>query len=74
MSQNRRIIRLPEVREKCGGLSGEQIRRLEKAGQFPKRFKLNPTADPTSNAAAGWFSDEIDEYIEGLAARREATS
>ena len=68
----RRIIRLPEVREKCGGLSGEQIRRLENAGKFPKRFKLDPTADPKSNAAAAWFENEIDEYIEGLAARREA--
>ena len=73
MNQIRRIIRLPEVREKCGGLSGEQIRRLENAGKFPKRFKLNPTADPQGNGAAGWFEDEIYEHIERLAARREPT-
>ncbi len=69
----RRIIRLPEVREKCGGLSGEQIRRLEIAGIISKRFKLNPTADPKGNGAAGWFEDEIDDYNERLAARRETT-
>ena len=66
----RRIIRLPEVRERCG-LSGEQIRRLENAGNFPKRFKLNPTADRKGNGAAGWFEDEVDEHNERLAARRE---
>ena len=69
----RRIIRLPEVRERCG-LSGEQIRRLENAGKFPKRFKLNPTADPKGNGAAGWFDDEIDNHNERLAARRESAS
>ena len=69
----RRIIRPAEAKHKCG-LSGEQIRRLEKAGIFPKRFKLNPTADPKGNGAAGWFEDEIDDYNERLAARRETAS
>ena len=69
----RRIIRLPEVREKFGGLSAEQIRRLENAGNFPKRFKLNPTADPKGNGAAGWFEDEIDDHNERLAARRKVS-
>ncbi len=69
----RRIIRLAEVRHKCG-LSGEQVRRLENAEKFPKRFKLDPTADPKSNAAAGWFEDEVDDHNERFAARRETAS
>ena len=67
----RKIIRPPGVREKTG-YCDEHIRRLEIARIFPKRFKLNPSVDPKGNGAVGWFEDEVDEYLERCAARREA--
>ena len=66
----RKIIRSKAVQQKTG-FSGEHIRRLERAGVFPQHFKLNSTADPKGNGAVGWFEDEVDEYFERCAARRD---
>jgi prophage regulatory protein len=51
-----RILREPEVSYKTN-MTREMIRRLENAGQFPKRIKL-------SKRAVGWIESEIDAWIE----------
>src|SRR4051812_28070007 len=50
------ILRHPQVMERTG-LSAPQIWRLEKAGTFPARVQI-------SAGAVGWFSDEIESWIE----------
>jgi prophage regulatory protein len=55
----RMILRKPAVRERTG-LSDAQIWRLERAEQFPARVQISP-------GAVGWFSDEIDAWIEARA-------
>ena len=58
----RRIIRKPELYSTIG-LSDTTIWRLEKAGRFPKRIQLGGNS-------TGWFSDEIDLWLEKKAAER----
>ena len=41
-----------------------QIRRLERAGKFPKRLRLGP-------CRVGWLADEIASWIEARAADRD---
>ena len=55
----RTILRKPAVTERTG-LSSAQIWRLEKAGKFPARVQI-------SAGAVGWFSDEVDAWIEARA-------
>lgn len=50
------IIRLPEVRARCG-LSRSEIYRREALGQFPKRVKLG-------TRSVGWVLSEVQEFIE----------
>ena len=52
----RKLLRTPAVSERIG-LSGPQIWRLEKAGNFPARVQI-------SAGAIGWYEDEIDAWIE----------
>ena len=47
-----RPVRKPECR-KATGLSDTTLWRLEKAGKFPKRFRLH------GNIAAWWLSDIV---------------
>lgn len=54
--QEVRIIRKPRVNE-ITGLSPSTYRRLEKAGQFPKRIKL-------SKAAVGWIEADVLAWVE----------
>ena len=49
------IIRLPEVRARCG-LSRSEIYRRESLGEFPKRVKLGARS-------VGWVSSEVEEFI-----------
>lgn len=61
-----RILRKPDV-EGAVGLCGRVIDNLEAAGQFPKRVTINPNG----GRAVGWFSDEIDAWVEERRAARE---
>lgn len=54
--QDVRIIRKPRVAE-ITGLSPSTVRRLEMAGQFPKRLKL-------SKSAVGWVESEVVAWVE----------
>ena len=45
------------------GLSDSQLRRLEKAGKFPRRVSLGP-------GRVGWIGSEVDGWIEALMAER----
>lgn len=55
-TRTRTIWRRRQVREAIG-YADRTIDRKEQLGQFPKRVKLGPNA-------VGWYSDEIEEWIE----------
>ena len=59
----RRVIRKREL-FKMIPLSDVTIWRLEKKGLFPKRFTLG-------GRAVGWFADEIDEWLDAKATKRD---
>ena len=65
-----RILRPPET-AKLVGLSTVHVHRLEKAGKFPKRFKLN--ADSGEYGAAGHYLGEVLDYLKARAAERDAS-
>ena len=52
----RRILRWPEVHRKVT-LSRQYVARLERQNCFPRRVQLGPQS-------VGWFSDEIDRWLE----------
>lgn len=60
-----RIIGSDELGRKIP-FSGMQIRRMEAAGEFPRRIKLNP-----EGRSVGWLESEIDAWIEARAAARD---
>ena len=60
-STARRVMRLPETTQVVG-YCDMTLRRLEKAGTFPKRFKLNPEGGPFG--AVGHDFTEVMEWIE----------
>jgi predicted DNA-binding transcriptional regulator AlpA len=64
-----RIIRQPET-SKVAGYCDMQLRRMEAAGLFPQRFKLNPEGGPYG--AVGWDLIEIEEWIEARRRSRDA--
>jgi predicted DNA-binding transcriptional regulator AlpA len=64
----RRILRLPEV-AKLIGADALTIYRMEQAGNFPKRFKINP--DGGRFGAVGWDSVEVLKWIDSRMASRE---
>ena len=59
-----RIVRRKELRDLVG-YSPAHIDRLEKAGQFPKRVELGPSA-------VGWVDEELQEWIKARIAERDA--
>ena len=65
-----RILR-PAQTEAKTGYCDRELRDLEAAGLFPKRFKLNPTG---KGRAVGHLESEVDAWIEARAATREAAA
>jgi predicted DNA-binding transcriptional regulator AlpA len=63
------VMRDPEVRERTG-YCNMQRRRMEAAGTFPKRFKLNPDGGPYG--AVGWSRREVMAWIASRRASRQA--
>ena len=59
----RRVIRKREL-FKMIPLSDVTVWRMERKGEFPKRFTLG-------GRAVGWFADEIDEWLDSKAIKRE---
>lgn len=55
MTDEIRLIRLPEVREMTG-LSRTRIYELERLGRFPRRRKL-------SERACAWIEGEVQDWI-----------
>jgi len=62
-STARRVVRKRELL-KMIPLSDVTVWRMEKRGEFPKRFTLG-------GRAVGWFADEIDEWLDSKAIKRE---
>ncbi len=60
------ILRKPDI-ESATGLTERTIRNMEAAGNFPRRFTLNP-----GGRAVGWHADEVTEWIDKRAASRDA--
>lgn len=58
------ILRLPEV-ERRTGLRRPTIYRRAKAGTFPQPVRIGPNS-------TGWFESEIDSFLAGIAAERDA--
>ena len=56
-----RILRIPETVH-LTGYCDVQLRRMERAGTFPKRFKLNPNGG--TFGAVGHDHDEVVAWIE----------
>jgi prophage regulatory protein len=54
------IIRLPEVKRRTAR-SRSEIYRAMHAGTFPRAVKLG-------SRSVGWVEDEIDEYVDKVAA------
>lgn len=54
--KNEAILRLHEVRARCG-LSRSEIYRRESLGQFPRRVSLGARS-------VGWLSSEVQSWIE----------
>ena len=67
----RRVMRLPET-TRVIGLCDMTLRRLEAAGTFPRRFKLNP--DGGHFGAVAHDYDEVQEYIEKRRASRDGAT
>ena len=68
MSTTDRIIRTTEA-EQISGFCDMHLRRLEDAGRFPKRFKLD--AESGKFGAVGWRLSEIEKWMDERAASRE---
>lgn len=61
-----KLLRWPQVQDRIP-YSRMHVDRLEKLGLFPKRVKLNPDA----GQAVAWIEEEIEAFVEQLAARRQ---
>ena len=59
----KRIVRLPQVREKTG-LPTSTIYALIEQGLFPGQVKLGPRA-------AGWIEGEIDAWLDTKISQRD---
>ena len=64
----RRLMRLPETTRTAGTVD-MTLRRMEKAGTFPKRFKINPDNGPFGAVAHDY--DEVQEWVEKRLASRD---
>jgi predicted DNA-binding transcriptional regulator AlpA len=67
----RRVLR-PSETARLTGYSNMHLTRMEKAGTFPKRFKLNPNGGP--HGAAGHDSQEVMDWIDARLASRGAVN
>ncbi len=59
----RRVIRKREL-FKMIPLSDTSVWRMERRGEFPKRFTLG-------GRAVGWFLDEVNEWLDAKAIKRD---
>ena len=66
-----RVLR-PKETEHLTGLSNMQLWRMEQAGIFPKRFKLNPAAGP--HGAAGHWYREVKNFLRARLASRDTAA
>ena len=66
----RRVLR-PRETVQVTGYCDMQLRRMEAAGSFPRRFKLNPDGGPYG--ACGHDSNEVMAWLEARRASREDT-
>lgn len=60
------VLRKPDI-EAATGLAERTIRNMEAAGNFPRRFTLNP-----GGRAVGWHAGEVMEWVAERAASRDA--
>ncbi len=67
----RRLMRLPETcrTASCVDMT---LRRMERAGTFPKRFKINPDGGPFGGVAHDY--DEVQEWVEKRRASRDGNA
>ncbi len=66
-----RIVR-PAEAEQLTGYCDVHLRRLERAGLFPKRFKLSPNSGPYG--ACGWLLSDIEKWLAERAASRDTAA
>jgi prophage regulatory protein len=59
-----RIYRFPDLRPAGVIFSRMHVDRLERRGQFPKRFRYG------ANSVA-WVADEVDQWVEGRIQARQ---
>lgn len=71
LAAGRRIYR-PRVTSQIVGLCDMQLRRMEAAGVFPRRVKLNPNGG--KRGATGHYSDEVEAWLEERKRSREIAS
>jgi prophage regulatory protein len=65
-----RIIRRPKLGPEKGiDYSNTHLLRMEAAGKFPKRVRMNPS-DP--RGYCGYVESEVDAWIEARAAERDS--
>ena len=64
-----RIYRRADIKNLGITYCDMHLRRLEAAGIFPKRFKLNPAGG--KYGAVGWHGAEIDQYVDRLIEHRD---
>lgn len=60
------ILRKADIK-RITGLSDVSIRAMEAAGQFPRRFVINP-----NGRQVGWLESEIEAWVEARANSRNS--
>jgi len=55
-----RFLRLPQVRERLGGLSRSWVYLAVADGRFPQPIKL-----ARNGTAVGWLESEVEAYLSG---------
>ena len=68
----KRLIPYTALKERGIPYSRAHIQRLEKQGLFPQRVYLNTADGGKGTGAFAYPEDEIDSYIDGLLAARDA--
>jgi prophage regulatory protein len=64
----RRVVRYRQLGPDWGiSWSRMHVSRLEAAGKFPKRVHLGPST-------VGWFSDELEAFLDQRASARETSA
>ena len=67
----RRLMRLPETC-RTASVVDMTLRRMEKAGTFPPRFKINPDSGPFGAVAHDY--DEVQEWVKKRLASRDGAT